>query len=204
MALALGEDGDEHIGAGHFLAAGGLHMDHGALDHALEACRGLGVFASIGDEVFKLALDIIDEALFQGVRIDRAGAHDSRGVGVVKQAEQQMLQRRIFVTALIGDGQSAMERLFQITRERRHRSSHPLRSRFHCKGCERSRPGPHPPSTSRLALHLDPALATRRRKALLGQDPDDTLWPEYGNGLSLAAFTQHPLRHRFAPITFSP
>jgi hypothetical protein len=37
MALALGEDRDEHVGAGHFLAAGGLDMDHGALDDALEA-----------------------------------------------------------------------------------------------------------------------------------------------------------------------
>ena len=26
MALALGEDGDQHVGAGHLLAAGGLHM----------------------------------------------------------------------------------------------------------------------------------------------------------------------------------
>jgi hypothetical protein len=35
MALALGKDGDEHVGAGHFLAAGRLHMDHRALDDAL-------------------------------------------------------------------------------------------------------------------------------------------------------------------------
>ena len=41
MALALGEDRDQHIGAGHLLAAGGLHMDHRALDHALEPRRRL-------------------------------------------------------------------------------------------------------------------------------------------------------------------
>ena len=41
MAFALGKDGDQHIGAGYFLAAGGLHMDDGALDDALEAGGGL-------------------------------------------------------------------------------------------------------------------------------------------------------------------
>ena len=41
MALALGEDRDQHIGARHFLAARRLHMDDGALDDALEAGGGL-------------------------------------------------------------------------------------------------------------------------------------------------------------------
>ena len=40
MALALGEDGDEHVGAGHFLAARRLHMNDGALDDALESGGG--------------------------------------------------------------------------------------------------------------------------------------------------------------------
>ena len=37
MALALGEDRDEHVGAGDFFAARRLDVDHGALDDALEA-----------------------------------------------------------------------------------------------------------------------------------------------------------------------
>ena len=41
MAFTLGEDRHQHIGARHLLAAGGLHMDHGALDHPLEAGGGL-------------------------------------------------------------------------------------------------------------------------------------------------------------------
>ena len=41
MAFTLGKDGDQHIGAGYLLAAGGLHMDDGALDDALEAGGGL-------------------------------------------------------------------------------------------------------------------------------------------------------------------
>ena len=45
MALALGEDRDEHIGAGDLLAAGRLHMNDRALDDALESRRRLGVLA---------------------------------------------------------------------------------------------------------------------------------------------------------------
>ena len=41
VALALGEDRHQHVGAGDLLAAGRLHVDHGALDHALEAGGGL-------------------------------------------------------------------------------------------------------------------------------------------------------------------
>ncbi len=48
MALALGEHGDEHVGAGHLLAAGGLDVDDGALDHALETGGGLGIVAAVG------------------------------------------------------------------------------------------------------------------------------------------------------------
>ena len=41
VALALGEDRDQHIGAGHLLAARGLHVHDGAVHHALEAGGGL-------------------------------------------------------------------------------------------------------------------------------------------------------------------
>ena len=45
MALALGEDRDQHVGAGHLFASGRLHVDHRALDHALEAGGRLGILA---------------------------------------------------------------------------------------------------------------------------------------------------------------
>src|SRR5690606_5679245 len=49
MALALGEDRHQHVGARHFLAARRLHMDHRALNDALEPGGGLAVFATVGD-----------------------------------------------------------------------------------------------------------------------------------------------------------
>ena len=58
VALALGEDRDQHVGAGHLLAAGRLHVDHGALDHALEAGGGLAVLAAVGDQVFQFGFEI--------------------------------------------------------------------------------------------------------------------------------------------------
>ena len=113
VALALGEDRDQHIGAGHLLAAGGLHMDHGALDHALEAGGGLGILAAVGDQVFQFGFEIGDQAAAQLVEVDIAGAHHRGGVLVVDQRQQQMLERRIFVVALIGERQRPVERLFE-------------------------------------------------------------------------------------------
>ena len=51
VALALGEHGHQHVGAGHLLAARGLHVNDGALDHPLEAGGGLGILARIVDQV---------------------------------------------------------------------------------------------------------------------------------------------------------
>ena len=136
MAFALGENGDEHVGAGHFLAAGRLDMDHGALDDALEAGRRLGVLAAVGDEIVEFVIDVFAQILAQHVEIDRTGAHHGGGVGIVDQTQQQMLERRIFVMPLIGDGERAVKRLFEIAREGRHEAptSH-FFSMMHCSGC---------------------------------------------------------------------
>ncbi len=80
VALALGEDRHQHVGAGDLLAAAGLHVDDRALDHALEAGRGLAVLGAVGDEVFQLGFEIGDQAAPQLVEVDIAGAHHRRGV----------------------------------------------------------------------------------------------------------------------------
>ena len=120
MALALGEDRDQHIGAGHLLAARRLHMDDGALDHALEPGRRLGILVAVAHQVLELALEIGGEAAAQLVEIDIARPHHRGGVLIVDQGEQQMLERRVFVVTLIGERQGAMEGLFEIARKRWH------------------------------------------------------------------------------------
>ena len=113
MALALGENRDEHVRAGHLLAAGRLHVDDRALDDALEAGRGLGILAAVGNEVLELGVDIFDEVAPQHVEVDVAGPHHGRGVLVLDEREEQMLERRVLMAPLVGGGQGAMEGLLE-------------------------------------------------------------------------------------------
>ena len=124
MALALGEDRDQHVGAGHFFAARRLNVDHGALDHALEPGGRLGVVAAIGDQVFEFGFEIIDQAGAQLVEIDAAGPHHRRRIGIVDQRQQQMFKRRVLVMTLVRDREGAVEGLFKALRKSWH--SRPL------------------------------------------------------------------------------
>ena len=108
MALAFGEDRDEHVRPGHLFATGRLHVDHGTLDHPVEAGRRLGILATVADEIFELAVDVVAQILLQKVEIDRAGPQHSRRFGVVGQTEQQMLKRRVLVVALVCHGERPM------------------------------------------------------------------------------------------------
>ena len=120
MAFALGEDRDQHIGAGDFLAAGRLHMDDGALDHALEARGRFGIVRPVRDQIFKFGFEIVDEAGAQLVEIDTAGPHHGRCIGIVDQRQQQMFERRVLVMTLICNRQRTMQGLFKTLRESRH------------------------------------------------------------------------------------
>ena len=137
MALALGEDRHQHVGAGHLLPAGRLHMDHRALDHALESGGGLGILAAVGDQIVKLVVEILDEIAAQLVEIDIAGAHHRGRVLVVDQREQQMFKGRVFVVALVGDGEGAVEGLFETARKV---GNGPHRVRIRCVQACSSRP----------------------------------------------------------------
>ena len=134
MALALGEDRDEHVCAGHLLAARRLHMDDRALDDALETGGRLGVVAPVGDEIVEFGIDVIAQCLAQRVQIDRAGPHDRGRVQVVDEAEQQVLERRIFMAPFIGGLKRPVKRLLEIARKGRHASPH-FFSMMHWSGC---------------------------------------------------------------------
>jgi hypothetical protein len=114
VALALGEHRDQHVGAGDLLATRGLHVDRGALKHPLEARGGLGVLAVIGNEVGQLVIDIGQHLAAQPVDIDAAGAQYRNRVLILGQRQQQMLERRVFMTPLIRVGQSAVQRFFEV------------------------------------------------------------------------------------------
>ena len=114
MALALGEDRHQHVGAGHLLAARGLHVHDGAMHDALEAGGGLGLGRALDVEALgELVVQIFGDALAQGIEINEARLHDGRGVAVVQQREQQMLERGVLVLTLVGVFQCAVQRGFQ-------------------------------------------------------------------------------------------
>lgn len=124
MALALGEDRDQHVGASHFLATGRLDVNYRALDHALEPGGRLRIIGAVRHQVFEFGLEVVDEARPQLVEIDAAGSHHRRRVRVVDQRQQQMFERRVLMVTLVRDRQCTMQRLFKALRKSWH--SRPL------------------------------------------------------------------------------
>ena len=87
MALALREDRDQHVGAGDFLAAGRLDVNHRALDHALKARGRFGVVGPVGDQILELGLKIVHETGAQLVEIHAAGAHHGSRIRIIDQRQ---------------------------------------------------------------------------------------------------------------------
>ena len=112
MALALGEDRDQHIGASDLLAPRGLHVNDRTLNHALETGRRLGVVGAVGHQIFEFGLEIVDEAGAQLVEIDAARAHHGCCIAVIDQRQQQMFERRILMMTLVCNRQCTMQGLF--------------------------------------------------------------------------------------------
>ena len=100
-------------------------MEHGPLHDALEARRGLGVFAVFDHQRDQFFIDIFDEGLAECIDVDIAGLHHLAGVGIVEQSEQQVLQSRVFVMPVAREFDGAMKSLFQAPRQRWHRIATP-------------------------------------------------------------------------------
>jgi hypothetical protein len=83
MALALGEDGDEHIGARNLLPARGLYVNDRAMDHALKARGGLRLRLLVDNEIVEIVVEIVDQLAAQEIEVDIAGAHDGRRVAII-------------------------------------------------------------------------------------------------------------------------
>ena len=135
MALALGEDRDQHVGAGDLLAAGGLHVHHGALDDALEAGGRLRFRRALDDQRARARCRGSSVSCARSVvEVDVAGPHDRRRRPVVDQREQQVLERRVFVAALVGVRQRAMQGAFETVWRMTARAAYSF-SMVHCRGC---------------------------------------------------------------------
>ncbi len=117
MALALGEDRHQHVGAGHFLAAGRLHVDDGALDDALEGSRGARILAIGDDQAVELFVDEILEVALERVDVDIAAGEDGDGFAIIGERQKQMLERGELVVALTGQVHRLVQGLFESARK---------------------------------------------------------------------------------------
>jgi hypothetical protein len=120
VALALGEDRNQHVRPRHFLTTGRLDMDDRAVNNALKAGRRRSLGDGFGGDRRELGIEILGDALTQPVDVDIAGTHHGGGVAIFYESGQQVFQRRIFMAALIGLFESAVKCDLQILREGRH------------------------------------------------------------------------------------
>ena len=90
VGILLSEDRNQHVGPGHFLLAGGLHVQDGALNHALKAERGLGVDLAVGRDARRLLGNMLRQVLAQLIDVGAAGAQNLRRGGVVQQGKEQV------------------------------------------------------------------------------------------------------------------
>jgi NADPH-dependent ferric siderophore reductase len=91
-----------------------LDVNCRALQHALKARRRLCVVTVGGAEVRELMIDIVQNLAAQPIKVHAAGVQHGDRVLILGQRQQQMFERGIFVPALIGAGESPMQRLFEI------------------------------------------------------------------------------------------
>jgi hypothetical protein len=126
IALAFGEEGDQHVGAGHFIAARRLDVEDGALDDALKTAGRRRVGLALDLQRFELVVEIVADGVLELVGVDAASLHDAARVNVIDQREEKVLERRIFVAPAAGGRQRVVQRLLEFAGERRH-SNHSYR-----------------------------------------------------------------------------
>jgi hypothetical protein len=92
-------------------------MDRRALQHALKGGGRFGFLGVAVDEICEFAVEVMRDLVAQIGQGDAARAQHRHGILIVGQGQQQMLQRRVFVIALVGDGKGAVECLFKVARQ---------------------------------------------------------------------------------------
>ncbi len=113
VALALGEQGDQHVGAGDLVAARRLDVQDRALDHALKPAGRRRVGRLVDLQRGQLGVEIVRDGRLQLGEVDVASFHYLGRMLIVDEREQQVLQRRIFVTAGGGRLQRLVEGGFE-------------------------------------------------------------------------------------------
>jgi hypothetical protein len=80
-------------------------VQDGALDHALEPGRGLGIGLFLRFQRLVFLIEVLAHHVAQVTQVDSARLHYLRRIGIVDQGQQEVLERRVFVAALRGVGE---------------------------------------------------------------------------------------------------
>lgn len=100
VRVLLTEDRDQHVGAGDFLLARGLHVVDGALQHPLESQGRLRVAPVVFGQARDRGLDCLLQVIVQAHLVCAAGLEHGLGGRVVQQREQQVLDGHELMTRL--------------------------------------------------------------------------------------------------------
>jgi hypothetical protein len=117
VRILLAEDRHQHVRAGDFLPAGGLHVIHRALQHALEAQRGLRIALVAGRQHRHGLVDDAFQVGRQPRQVHAAGAQGPQRRLVFGQREQQVLYRHEFMALFAGLLVAMADGDFQILAE---------------------------------------------------------------------------------------
>ncbi len=114
MRVLFAEYGHQDVGAGHFLFAGGLDVQNGALDYALEAQRGLGIDLVLARHLGRMLFNELAELVAHRIEIGATGAQHLGCRRIVQHRHQQMLHRNEFVAFLSRIHEGHVQRDFEF------------------------------------------------------------------------------------------
>ncbi len=115
VRLALREQGNQHVGAGHLLPPGRLDVDGGALDDPLETGGRFGVGRALDGEAGELVVEEVHQAGPQPLDLDGARLEHRQRVLVLGQRHQKMLEGGVFVLAGVGQRQGPPQGLLECS-----------------------------------------------------------------------------------------
>jgi len=99
LAFLFAEDRHQHVGTGYFTFAGALHVEHGTLQHTLEAQGWLGFAVFIVDwNQGRGGIDELLQVVLEFVEIGATGAQNGRSSLIVKECQQQMFDGHELMT----------------------------------------------------------------------------------------------------------
>ena len=116
MTLLLAEDGDQHIGDADLFLAGGLHVEHRALQDALEAERGLHLAILVTGQARRGAIEMLVERVLELVDVGAAGPEDLAHLRGIEDRQQQVLDRQEFMTCVTCLGKGIVQAEFELLR----------------------------------------------------------------------------------------